>query len=88
MKPAANILLRFLPINLQTRSNFSRLADTNECEWFVPTPTVALLKDGLATSAYEQDAPDFDAIPQSIANPLATVAKDTSASTDNKPDSL
>jgi len=42
-----------------------RLAETKE--WFVTTPAVALLTAGKVTSAWEGNAPDLDAILQSMA---------------------
>lgn len=74
------------PISPNTPCTLGKLAETKE--WFVTTPAVALLKDGLATSAWEEEAPDFDTILKNMTNPLEILAKHISASTHDKLHSL
>ena len=47
-------------------SNYGRLSDVKE--WFVTTPAVTLVKDGKVAKAWEEKAPDFEAVMQFLAN--------------------
>ena len=53
------------PISENSACLLGRLAETKE--WFVTTPAVVLLTDSQVTSAWEENAPDFDTILQNIA---------------------
>jgi hypothetical protein len=55
------------PVSENSTCSLGRLAETKE--WFVTTPAVALLTDGNATSAWEEEekAPDLNTIIQKIA---------------------
>ena len=46
-------------------SNYGRLSDVKE--WFVTTPAVALVKNGQVAQAWEEKAPNFETVLQSLA---------------------
>ena len=53
------------PVSENSPCTLGRLAGTKE--WFVTTPALVLLSDSQVTSAWEGNAPDLDAILQSMA---------------------
>ena|GEM_PF-4774705 len=86
MKPATNILLRFLRISPQSRCNFNQLGDTND--WFVKTPLRASISEGKVGSSWAAEAPDLDAIVRNLEGGQITAQNGSFFSTNCSHDSL
>jgi hypothetical protein len=71
------------PISPQTPCALGRLPETKE--WFVTTPAVALLTDGSVISAWEEKAPDFEAIVRNLQGGQKTAQNVSFISTSNSP---
>jgi len=71
------------PVSENCPCTLSRLPETKE--WFVTTPTVALLKNGQVTSAWEEKAPDFEAIIQNMTKFSKKLEKSRFLSVTNQP---